>query len=45
LTLGSKTKTTYVLAPKLKKNCRKAKHTINAGLLSMWNCPARIPTE
>jgi hypothetical protein len=37
---------TYVVvfAPKLKKNCSSAKHTMNAGLLRSWNLPARMPT-
>ena len=35
---------TYVLAPKLKKNWRKAKQTMNDTLLREWNLPARIPT-
>ena len=35
---------TYVLAPKLKKNWRNAKQTMNAGVLSSWNLPARMPT-
>ncbi len=33
-----------MLAPKLKKNWRNAKHTMNAGVLSVVNFPARIPT-
>ena len=32
------------MAPKLKKNWRKAKHTMNAGLLSEWKLPAMTPT-
>ena len=32
------------MAPKLKKNWRKAKQTMNAGVLSVWNLPARMPT-
>ena len=35
---------THVLAPKLKKNWRKAKQTTKAGVLRLWNWPARIPT-
>ena len=35
---------TYVLAPKLKKNCIRAKQTTKAGMLSSWNLPARMPT-
>jgi len=32
------------LAPKLKKNWSSAKQTMNAGLLRVWNLPARIAT-
>ena len=32
------------MAPKLKKNWRNAKQTMNAGVLSEWKLPARIPT-
>ncbi len=35
---------TYVLAPKLKKNWRKAKLTMNAAVLRVLNLLARIPT-
>ena len=35
---------TYVLAPKLKKNWRKAKQTMNAGVLSESNLAARTAT-
>lgn len=30
-----KEEVTYALAPKLKKNCRSAKHAMNAGVLSV----------
>lgn len=33
-----------VLAPKLKKNWRKAKHTTKPTLLSVWKHPARMAT-
>lgn len=36
---------THEFAPKLKKNWRKAKQTIKAGLLKEWNFPARMATE
>ena len=38
-------KSTHVLAPKLKKNCRNVKQTIKDALSNEWNFPARIPTK
>ena len=35
---------THVFAPKLKKNCSKAKQTMNDAAPRSWNLPARILT-